>query len=141
MSDFMEILKTIMSALEAVMPYWPFITQVMVIWLVGQVAKKRIWTKKRAEQGGIWLIARSTLPLHPIVAGALWGALWPFMPSISFIVSRGGAINAGMLAGAITMIGHTALESLAKAHEWTPVLRVLQDTVPDRESSYPPPKE
>jgi len=121
-------------------PYWPFITQVLVIWLFGQVAKKRIWTKKRAKNGGIWLFARSTLPLHPIIAGALWGALWPFMPSTEFVTSRGGAINAGMLAGAFTMIGHTVLESMAIAHGWGPVLRVIQNTVPEKDSSYPPPK-
>lgn len=130
------------DALTTLKPYWPFITQVVVIWYLGQFYKKRVWTKARAKRGGIFGFMRSTLPIHPLVAGALWGALYPMLPAIEWITTRGGAINAGVLAGAVSLIGHTALEAVAEARGWAPVLKVLREAVPDRESSVssnPPP--
>lgn len=84
---------------------------------------------------------RGTLPLHPLVAGAVWGALYPWLPAVDFVTTRGGAINEGLLAGVVTLIGHTGLEALAEARGWTAVLRILRETVPDRATSTPvPPK-
>lgn len=128
----------ITSALESARPYWPFITQVVVIWYLGQVFKKRVWTKKRAARSSFYGMMRSTLVIHPIMAGALWGACFPYMPSIEWISTQGGAINAGLLAGALTLIGHTVLEALAIERGWTSVLRVLRETVPEQESVPPP---
>lgn len=123
--------------MEAAVPYWPFITQVVVIWLLGQYFKKRVWTKARARKSALGGFMRSTLPLHPLFAGAIWGALYPWLPAVELVQSRGGAVNAGLLAGAATLIGHTALEAMAQARGWTPVLRVLRETVPERESVVP----
>jgi hypothetical protein len=110
---------------------------VAVIWYLGQFFKKRVWTKKRAVRGGFWAFMRATLRLHPFGAGIAWGALYPFMPAVEFVTTRGGAINEGLLAAFITLAGHTALESIAQARGWTSVLKVLRETVPERETIAP----
>jgi hypothetical protein len=118
-------------------PYWPFVTKVAVIWYLGQFFKKRVWTKARAARGGVWGFMRATLRLHPLAAGALWGLLYPWMPAVELVGSRGGAVNEGLLAAFVTLAGHTALEAVAVNRGWTSVLKVLRETVPERETVPP----
>lgn len=127
------------EALEAAGPYWPFVTKVAVIWYLGQVFKKRVWTKTRAEKGGFHQLMRDTLVIHPFVIGAAWGALYPWMPAVALVTSRGGAVNEGLLAAFVTLAGHTALEAIAEQREWVWVLRVLKGTVRDPTIPPPPP--
>lgn len=127
------------DALGAAQPYWPFLTKLVVIWYLGQFFKKQVWTKKRAARGRIMGFMRDTLPVHPLIAGALWGALYPYAPAVTFVTSRGGAVNEGILAGVLTLILHTGLDALAEARGWTWLQRILRETVPDRETSSPPP--
>ena len=126
------------EVLSTATPYWPAITQVIVIWYLGQFFKKRVWTKKRALGSTLAQLMRDTLPIHPIAAGALWGALYPWLPAVELVTTRGGAINQGLLMGALTMVGHTGLEAVAEARGWTWVLKILRDTVKERETSAPP---
>ena len=131
------MLEEIQSYLAAAGPYWPFITQVAVIWYLGQFFKKRVWTKQHAKGSAFSSFMRSTMRLHPLIAGMLWGALYPWMPAVELVTTRGGAINAGLLAGFTTLAGHTILDALAKKYKWTWVTKVLRDIVPDRETIRP----
>jgi len=133
------MLEQIEAYLEAAKPYWSFITQVLVIWYLGQFFKKRIWTKEHAQNSRFIYWMRTTLRLHPLIAGGLWGALYPWMPTVSFVTTRGGAINAGLLAGFTALAGHTILEVLAEKYQWTWVLKILREIVPDRDTDCPPP--
>jgi len=120
-------------------PYWPFVTQVVVMWYLGQVFKKRIWTKARAKKNRLVGLMRDTLPFHPLVAGLAWGALFPWLPAVTFVTTRGGAINQALLAAALTTVGHTGLEHFAEARKIEWLLAILRETVKP-ESEYPPPR-
>ena len=125
------------EVLEAATPYWPFIVQVVIIWYLGQFFKKRVWTKKRALKNDFFEIMRDTLRLHPIAAGAVWGAMYPFLPAVAFVTTRGGAIYEGLFAGFVSMAGHTALEYIAEKRNIGWLLKVLHDTVPARDTLVP----
>ncbi len=123
--------------LEALKPYWPFVVQVAIIWYLGQFFKKRVWTKARASNNDFFSIMRDTLRIHPLLAGAAWGALFPWLPAVEFVTTRGGAIYEGLFAGFVSLAGHTLLESLAEKRGWTSVLKVLRETVPARDTLVP----
>ena len=130
-----EWVTDVLGALE---PWWPFVAKVIVIWYLGQVFKKRIWTKGRALEGGFFGFMRTTLPFHPLVAGVAWGALYPWMPAVAIVASRGGAITEGLIAGVVTVAGHTGLEWYAEKKNIGWILAILRDTV-KRPSNVPPP--
>lgn len=122
------------GALAILKDYWPFVTQVLCIWYLGQVFKKRVWTKKRASTNKYVKFMRDTLPFHPLIAGIVWGAFYPLLPAASFVVTRSGAINEGLLAGLISIVGHTGLEHYAAANNIKWLLATLRDTVSMSES-------
>ena len=128
----------IIEALGTLTPYWPFVTQVVVLWYLGQVFKKRVWTKARASRNYWAALMRDTLPFHPLVAGLIWGALFPWLPAVGFVTTRGGSITQGLLAAALTVVGHTGLEHFAEARKIEWLLAVLRETV-ESESVRPPP--
>lgn len=117
--------------------YWPFIAKVIVIWYLGQVFKKRVWTKARSDRYRWASFARDTLPVHPLVAGAIWGALFPLLPSVALVSTRGAAICEGLLAGTVAVAGFTALEHYAERKRIVWLLNTLRGAVPD-DSVYPP---
>ena len=125
------------GALETAQPYWPFIIKVAVIWYLGQVFKKRVWTKGRSLKNGFVKLMRDTMPMHPLAAGALWGAAFPWLPAVEFVTTRGGAVQEGLLAGVTTVVGYVALDHLATARGWTWVTALLHDSVRDRETIAP----
>jgi hypothetical protein len=124
------------EAAEFAKPYWPFTTKVLVFWFVGQNLKKRLFTKQRAATGVWWARARGTMWCHPMVAGALWGLMWPWMPAVEWITTRGGAVNEGILAGVTSVAGFMLLEAMAVKYRWAPVLAVLREV--GRPSVAPP---
>ncbi len=131
----------ITDVLTTALPYWPFITQVIVLWYLGQVAKKRLWTKANATKNRFYEEMRATLPIHPLVAGALWGAMYPWLPAVGFVTTRGGAINEGLLAAMVNICGFVGLEYYAAQKNITWILAILRDTVPDSNSMLPPPPD
>lgn len=60
--------------------HWPFLAWAFMAMLIGQVSKTAIWTRARAYEKSKmqWLFwwAYKTLPLHPVVVGALLGLAW-----------------------------------------------------------------
>lgn len=129
----------ITSSLETAVPYWPFITKVITIWYLGQLFKKRVWTKANAAGSKFYAFMRATLPFHPLVAGMVWGLLYPWLPAVEFVTTRGGAVNEGILAAVLTVVVHTGLEHYAATQNITWLLAILRETVPTRETSVPPP--
>lgn len=120
-------------------PYWPFIVKVVFFWYVGQHMKKRVWTRERATRGGFWLFARQSMWTHPTVAGVVLGLMYPALPAVEMVGTRGGAVLEGVLAGIVSTTGFMALERAAEQFGWTWVLRTLRDT--GRPTSVPPPPE
>lgn len=66
---------------DSVLPYaqyiWPFVTATLVSMIVGQMLSHRLWTRENAARARWIAIGRSTVPLHPIIAGAALGLVWP----------------------------------------------------------------
>lgn len=140
------MIETILSTLGSLGPWWPAIAKIVTIWTLGQVFKKRVWTKQRAAHSVFVAFMRASLPLHPFVVGALWGLGWPDMPACDFVSSRGAAVNEGLVCAFITVAGHTVLEYVAlhfvlrnPDSKWGIVLKVLREAVRERETSIPPP--
>lgn len=68
------------SSYQYLISHWPFIAFSFVMMIVTQVCKSAVFTKKRAHMKGKaqWFFwwAYKTLPLHPVVAGFIIGAIW-----------------------------------------------------------------
>ncbi len=109
-------------------PWWPAIAQIVTFWFVGQVMKKNVWTKARAVDSMFFDLMRSTMGLHPMIAGACWGACYPFMPAVASVGTRGGAITQGILCGVLSVLAFKALEYYAEARGKTGLLRFLRET-------------
>ena len=135
-------INDVLTALE---PWWPFTVKLLVFWFVGQNMKKRVFTKARAQVSPFMAAARDTMWLHPSIAGVVWGLLFPWMPSISFVTSRGGAVTEGLAAGVVSVLGFILLERAAEHYRWTWLLKAIHDVGTDRPSvpsgppSDPPP--
>lgn len=95
--------------LDLLLPHWPFLTASGVLYVVGRALKAGPLSPARAREIG-WVRAVRRwfpLPLHPLVAGAMLGAI-PGMP-----VSPGveiwpvlGPILYYTGAGALSVLGH-----------------------------------
>lgn len=64
--------------------HWPFLVFALTAAIVVQIFKAAVWTEARAKgkgaRAGFFWWARKTLPLHPVVAGALFGLI-PGLPA------------------------------------------------------------
>lgn len=117
-------------------PAWPLLLQALVLWYLGNIFKRRVWTRARAKKGGVYAWMRDTLPMHPVAAGGIWGAFWPFTPAVDWVTTRGSAIGWGMLAGVVSVWGFDLLKRLAENRGWTWLAAALSDPSP-RDSVVP----
>ncbi len=96
------MLETLQNAWAFASPHWPGLTWSLIAMVVGQVMKNGIFTKPQAAKlrktQWIWWWGRKTLPLHPVLAGALVGLLWqdpvegqnwPFIGSVIYFAFFG----------------------------------------------------
>jgi hypothetical protein len=95
--------------------HWPFFAAAVVFMIVGQVMKSSVWTRKRAYTKGKmqWLFwwAYKTMPLHPVVGGAITGLVWS-KPEAS--VEGPAAIFYFAFAGALSVWLYQILKGIAK---------------------------
>ena len=66
-------------SVDLVIAHWPFAVVAAMLTIIGRVAD-RVFTRDRAyrtPKKDFWFWARETLPLHPVVAGALLGLVMP----------------------------------------------------------------
>lgn len=91
---------------------WPLFFVAAIFWLFGQQIKK---FAPDAKSSLFWKIFRMTLPLHPVIAGALLGLL-PFMPLPATINALGGIVGSLYYAGAgfLSVYGHDIFQSARK---------------------------
>lgn len=120
----------VVALLAQIKPAWPMLLQALVLWYLGNVFKKRVWTRARAKKGGVYAWMRDTLPAHPVVAGALWGALWPWTPAVEWAHTRGSAIGWGMIAGVVSVWGFDLARRLADNRGWQWLSAALSDPLP-----------
>lgn len=62
-----------------VLPYWHLFVSAAILSLFLEFFKKYVFTKTLAASHTVWLWIRRTMPLHPVIAGALMGLI-PGMP-------------------------------------------------------------
>ena len=72
------------DVVEFLTAYWSFLVFALTAAIIVQICKGAVWTAKRADGKGwrpgfFWWV-RKTLPLHPVVVGALFGFL-PGLPT------------------------------------------------------------
>jgi hypothetical protein len=82
----MDEILTVLT--EQVLPHWPFVMVTAIFAVIGQVMSKSVFTREQAykkrsapwykfwETQNFWWWGRETLPLHPIMSGALLGCIW-----------------------------------------------------------------
>lgn len=112
--------ETLINAWNFAWPHWPGLAWSIMAMVVGQVAKNAIFTKKQAaverKSQPFWWWMRKTLPLHPVVVGALVGMLWqdpvvgqdwPFVGSVIYFA----------FFGAISTWLYEVIKGLAKKHD------------------------
>lgn len=94
--DFSLIIPTIIE-------WWPLFFAAAVLWSIGQQVKKFI----PDTQSKFWVFYKRTLPLHPVLAGILFGSL-SFAPVPTSVASLGGASGSLFYAGAgfLATYGH-----------------------------------
>lgn len=62
-----------------VAPHWPWVAGYFGFYFVGAFMKAQVWTKRRARTSKPFHFMRRTMAMHPVLVGALVGAL-PSMP-------------------------------------------------------------
>ena len=115
------------EVLASAQPYWSALAQVLVFWFLGQNLKKRVWTKARAQRGGFHGFMRATMWGHAMLLGVGWGSLYPWMPAVDFVTTRGGAVTQGLISGVVAVAGYRLLEAVAQARKWITVLKFLRE--------------
>lgn len=70
--------------MDDLLSHWPFITTALIFSTVGQITKGTVFTLEKIGDGkgfvrGLLWWGRKTLPLHPVICGALLG-LVPGIP-------------------------------------------------------------
>lgn len=74
----MDVVALVAEGVRVLGPYWGWLTVVAILAAVGEVLK-RVVTDARAKRSAAAYWYRATLALHPVLAGAVLGAL-PGMP-------------------------------------------------------------
>jgi len=116
--------------------HWPFIAVTIILMMIGQVSKISVFTKQRAHalHGTVWgevvWWGRKTLPLHPMISGAIIGLVWRNPTEMIDRVIESVAYFA--LAGTLSVWAYQILKSIAKkkGYELGPL--------PGAESTPPP---
>lgn len=98
--------------------HWPLLVFAAAASLVSQVFKAAVWTQKRAEGKGksrhfFWW-GRKTLPLHPVIAGALFGLIpgLPVSPGVPDTMGSHALYYAG--AGLLSTWVFNVIKGIAK---------------------------
>lgn len=92
------------EGIEWLRPHWPGFTWAFVAMLIGQVMTRHVFTRARSTGRGsrvrffYWM--RKTLPIHPVLAGAIVGLIWqnpenadpawPIIGSMMYFATFGG---------------------------------------------------
>lgn len=101
----------------AALSHWPFLAFSLICAVVIQVAKATIWTKARAEHrgrgAGFFWWGRKTLPLHPVVVGALLGLI-PGAPGSAGVETPAALSLYYALAGLVSTWLFAVIKGLAK---------------------------
>lgn len=98
--------------------HWAFATFALISALVVQVFKASVWTKVRAEsidpRASAYWWGRKTLPLHPVIAGALAGLIpgMPYGPGVPDTIAAHVLYYAA--AGLVSTWAFNVLKSLAR---------------------------
>jgi hypothetical protein len=93
---------------EWVIPHWPWFAAAVIFGYMG-VAFKKVITPEVAERSKLAWWFRATLPLHPVVAGLVVGALDVFPTSLGAAGRAGGALYYGV-AGAASSYVYAAFQ-------------------------------
>ncbi len=121
----------------AVAPHWPFLMAAVVFMVVGQVMKGTVFTRARAyaqfvdqlpkrvsylpgrtrtkrKHRRLWWWGYKTLPLHPVITGALLGLVIS-EPEPGIVGAQAALYFAG--AGALSVFLYQVVKSLAKRQD------------------------
>lgn len=119
------------SAVDALVHWAPFFVQVAVLSYVMWVLRNNYFTHEKALRDKLtWQIRRS-LPLWPLIAGAIWGAI-PWTPRLWFVESYFGGIQQGVCSGVASVFLPWIIEMIAAK-------RGIKLTPPDLPGDSEPP--
>lgn len=98
-----------------IIPHWPFYCWLLIAMLIGQIAKRTLWTREHARDKKphwFWWWMRKTMALHPVLAGCTLGVVWrsPEPGADTMIASMGYFA----MAGALSTWTYEFLNGLAK---------------------------
>jgi len=103
---------------QFVSDHYPLLVFALTAAFVVQVFKSAVWTAKRADgqgtRAGFFWWMRKTLPVHPVVAGALFGLVpgLPVSPDVPETVAAHAVYYAG--AGILSTWGFAIVKGVAK---------------------------
>jgi hypothetical protein len=116
---------------DSLLPHWPFLTTLVIFMMIGQVVKTVVFPRSgHLTRTPLWLFwwGRKTLPLHPILCGALLGVLWR-SPEPG-ITSLPASIGYFAMAGALSVWAYEFLKGLAKKQGIDLSLPGVDETIP-----------
>lgn len=137
----MEFVQELLSFVE---PHWPGLTWSFVAMLIGQVMAHRVFTKagarKRRKSQWFWWWMRKTLPLHPVVAGAVLGLVWQNPEHADPVWPLAGSMMYFAGFGGLSVWLYQVIKQAAKEHG----IRLTLpggDSIPPLADDLEPPKE
>lgn len=103
----------VLALLNAAKPWLPIVIIAVVLAYLGKFFTAKVWTKEAAERNAFMRVMRKTLPLHPVVAGALVGFI-PMPTAPVFEANVWGQVLQGVLAGVLSVWGYDAVREWLK---------------------------
>lgn len=141
----MEIFGQAFEMLERyVLPHWPFVSVSIVLYVVGRILKKKVYTHERARNHAAFRWLRATMALHPMIAGFFLGLI-PDVPVSPGVHGTLAASIYYMLAGACasvvydTIRGHQKWNIQIAGLTDPPPAAPAQDDIPTNPSVRPGP--
>lgn len=117
----------------------PFFVVVLSLSILGMFFSRKVWTKERAyakdKSAKFFKLMRDTQVLHPMLAGAVWLAIWK--DPMDYGWDAGDAFSYGLMAGAFSLFPWVAAKMYMKRSYNVD----LEDYLPGMQSSHPGPIE
>lgn len=114
--------------IDILVDHWPFAAASLILATVGQVSKRAFFTNEKVKRSAWSAVGRATLPLHPVLMGALLGFFG--LPTSAGVDTLQGRVLYFAFAGVASAWGYAVVRGIAKT-------RGLKLELPG-DSQYPP---
>lgn len=105
--------QTVSAWIATLGPYWGWVSVALILSVVGEGLKRRVFTRHLALRSPLVRLWRQTMTLHPIIAGALIGLVHD-MPLPEGVTGLAQSVLYYAGAGGFSVIAYDVIKTVAK---------------------------